>query len=99
MTSSDDPATSRSPDPLEVANARLDEACARVAARLDELAGRARTGVGADAPAGDAPALQAALTAAKAREAALAAAAQDASDALEAAMVELGGLGAHEGDA
>lgn len=92
MTSSDDPASERTQDPLEHAQARLDEACARVAARLDELAGRAPAGGGGDEIAR----LQTALSQAQAREAALADAAQEASDALAEAMDELRRLGARE---
>lgn len=75
-------------DPLERANARLDEACARVAARLDELAGLS------DAAKGDGSA--AALAAARERELKLAEAADAASRTLDEAMAELRALGAGE---
>lgn len=87
MTGSQPPA-SDAVDPLERAQARLDDACARVAARLDELAGRNR-GDGDEGAA-------AALAAARRRELKLAEAADAASTALDEAMAELRALGAGE---
>jgi len=80
MTQPDDPAQPAG-DPLERAQARLDEACARVAARFDELAG-------AEAPAAD-RGLETRLSEARRREAALSEAAEDASRALGEAIAEL----------
>jgi hypothetical protein len=87
MTGSQTPAPD-AVDPLERAHARLDEACARVAARLDELAVRSHgPGDGGAAAAPDALG---------ARELELAEAAQAASQALEEAMTELRRLAAGE---
>lgn len=82
MSAPEDPVSSAAgqPDPLERAHARLDEACAKVAARLDELS--------AGGPDEDG-AVRAQLSESRAREAALAEAAQEASEALGEAMAEL----------
>lgn len=75
------PSSASQPDPLERAQARLDEACARVAARLDELAaGREPQEDGA---------LRAELSQSRAREAELAVAAREASSALSEAIAQL----------
>lgn len=86
MSAPEDPVSSSAapPDPLERAQARLDEACAKVAARLDELAG-------ASVPLEEGE-LQRQLSQARAREAELAEAAQEASQAVADAMVELQAL-------
>ena len=86
MSDPEDPVSSRAsqPDPLERAQARLDEACAKVAARLDELsAGGSEEEEGA---------LHAQLSRARAREAALAKAAAEATEALDEAMTDLRAL-------
>ena len=85
MSAPEDPVSSAAsqPDPLERAHARLDEACAKVAARLDELSAGASDDDGA---------VRAQLSEARAREAALAEAAAEASEALSEAMAELRAL-------
>lgn len=83
MTQPDDPAQPAG-DPLERAQARLDEACAKVAARFDELVGR-----GAARPDGE---LDTLVSDSRRREAALAEAASEASSALSEAIAELQAL-------
>ena len=85
MSDPEDPVSSRAsqPDPLERAHARLDEACAKVAARLDELSAGGSEEEGA---------LHAQLSRARAREAALAEAAAEATEALDEAMTDLRAL-------
>lgn len=83
-------------DPLSAATARLERACSRLAARMNDLSEKARQGAsdaqGVRDSDADRARLAEALDAAGAREAVLAEAAEDASVALRAAMAELKAL-------
>ena len=88
-----EPDTPPEDDALEAAEARLERACAGVAARLRDLSVRidaAEAGVRAARESdADRARLAEALDEARAREQELGAAAADASEALEAAMADL----------
>lgn len=80
------PSSGSADDALERAHARLDEACARLTARLDALS----VGQGNAPPDGGGVGdLNAALAQSRRREAALADAARSASRALDEAMAQL----------
>ena len=80
------PSSSAADDALERAHARLDEACARLAARLDALSAGHEHAPPDGGGVGD---LNAALAQSRRREAALADAARSASHALDEAMAQL----------
>lgn len=85
-----------SDDPLAAAVERLERACARVGARLDELTRRCEAAEGEALASRDSDAdrarLAEALDDARAREAELESAAREADAALAAAMGEIAGL-------